>query len=51
MVEELDWREDKGRYYSHYDEGQLYIGDPPYDSMEEIEAAGYTIVLEDQPVD
>ena len=51
MVEELDWREDKGCYYSHYDEGQLYIGDPPYDSMEEIEAAGYTIVLEDQPVD
>lgn len=51
MVEELDWREDKGRYYSHYDVGQLYIGDPPYDSMEEIEAAGYTIVLEDQPVD
>ena len=51
MVEELDWREDKGRYYSHYDEGQLYIGDSPYDSMEEIEAAGYTIVLEDQPVD
>ena len=50
-VEELDWREDKGCYYSHYDEGQLYIGDPPYDSMEEIEAAGYTIVLEDQPVD
>lgn len=51
MVEELDWREDKGRYYSHYDEGQLYIGDSPYDSMEEIEAAGYTIVMEDQPVD
>ncbi len=51
MVEELDWREDKGRYYSHYDEGQLYIGDPPYDSMEEIETAGYTIVLENQPVD
>ena len=51
MVEELDWREDKGRYYSHDDEGQLYIGDPPYDSMEEIEAAGYTIVLENQPVD
>lgn len=51
MVEELDWHEDKGRYYSHYDVGQLYIGDPPYDSMEEIEAAGYTIVLEDQPVD
>ena len=51
LVEELYWREDKGRYYSHYDVGQLYIGDPPYDSMEEIEAAGYTIVLEDQPVD
>ena len=51
MVKELYWHEDKGRYYSHYDVGQLYIGDPPYDSMEEIEAAGYTIVLEDQPVD
>ena len=51
IVEELDWREDKGRYYSHNDVGQLYIGDSPYDSMEEIEAAGYTIVLEDQPVD
>ena len=51
LVKELYWHEDKGRYYSHYDVGQLYIGDPPYDSMEEIEAAGYTIVLEDQPVD
>ena len=50
-VQPLEWREDKGRYYSHYEVGQLYIGDPPYDSMEEIEAAGYTIVLEDQPVD
>ena len=51
FVQPLEWREDKGRYYSHYDVGQLYFGDPPYDSMEEIEAAGYTIVLEDQPVD
>ena len=51
FVQLLEWREDKGRYYSHYDVGQLYFGDPPYDSMEEIEAAGYTIVLEDQPVD
>ena len=51
LVYPVVWREDKGRYYSHYEVGQLYIGDPPYDSMEEIEAAGYTIVLEDQPVD
>ena len=51
LVNPVVWREDKGRYYSPYEVGQLYIGDPPYNSLEEIEAAGYTIVLEDQPVD
>ena len=51
LVNPVVWREDKGRYYSPYEVGQLYIGDPPYNSLEEIEVAGYTIVLEDQPVD
>ena len=46
VVEPIEWREDKERYYS------LDSADSEsFNSVEEMEAAGYHMVLEDQPVD
>ena len=49
FVDDIYWDDEKGHYYSPHSPGQLYIGDPPYDSIGEMEAEGYRFVLEDQP--
>ena len=51
FVQQIDWREEKDHYYLRYDLGNnLLIGDF-YDTIEAMEAAGYRMVIEDQPVD
>ena len=45
----IEWREDKGHYYLTAP-GEFVFGDL-YDDVEEMEADGWHMVLEDQPVD
>ena len=46
VVEPIEWREDKERYYSPDS-----ADSESYDSVEAMETAGYHMVMEDQPVD
>lgn len=47
VVYQVEWREDKGRYYAT-DSGEW---DHRYENFEALEAAGYQMVFEDQHVD